>query len=79
MMKYAPLLTLIALTACADDGQPVVTSVNTMCISTTRYHATDAQVSAFKADQTTWESLVNWLAGFNKVRDAECLKPVPGP
>lgn len=74
-MKYAALLTMATLTACANDKQIVVTSVNTLCVSTTRYHATEAQAAALKADRALWESLVDWLASFNKVRDAECLSP----
>lgn len=77
MRTCAALLTTIALTACADRA-PLVTAVDTLCVSTSRYHATEAQVAAFKADQTTWEPLVDWLAAFNKVRDGQCLKPVAG-
>lgn len=84
MRKCAALLTTIALTACVsvalpgcDPAPPVVTAVDTLCTSTSRYRATDAQVAAFKADRTTWESLVDWLAGFNKVRDQQCLAPSP--
>lgn len=78
MKKCALLLILIALTGCAKP-ELVVTSVNTLCTSTTRYHATDEQVAAMKADRPLWQSLVDWLLGFDKVRDAECLKPAPGP
>lgn len=84
MPKYVGRLTKIALTACVslgvaacDPAPPVVASVDTLCTSTSRYRATDAQVAAFKADRTTWESLVDWLASFNKVRDDRCLKPSP--
>lgn len=84
MRKCAALLTTIALTACAslsvaacDPPPPVVTAVDTLCTSTSRYHATDSQVAAFKADRGLWESLVDWLAGFNKVRDGRCLQPSP--
>lgn len=78
MNKCAILLMISALTACGDKP-PVVHSVNTMCISTTRYHATEAQIAAFKADQTVWESLVDWLASFAKERDKQCLQPLPHP
>ncbi len=76
MKMCALLLTAIGLMGCAE--KPVIAAIDTLCDSTTRYHATDAQVAAFKADQSTWESLVNWLASFNKVRDGACLKPVAG-
>lgn len=74
-MKFAALLMTATLTACASDDRIVVTSVNTLCTSTTRYHATEAQAAALKADKALWEPLVSWLASFNKVRDAECLAP----
>lgn len=78
MMRFALLLTLTVLTGCVNSaGQPVVTSVNTLCTSTTRYHATDNQVAAMKQDQLLWQPLVDWLASFNKVRDAECLVSPP--
>lgn len=84
MTKYAALLTTIALTACVsvsllgcDPAPPVVSAVDTLCTSTSRYRATDAQVAAFKADRPLWETLVDWLAGFNKVRDRQCLAPSP--
>jgi hypothetical protein len=75
MKKCAALLTTIALTACAERGT-VVTTVDTLCIATTRYRATDAQVAAFKADRSLWEPLVDWLLAFDKQRDKACLKPM---
>ena len=79
MRKCAALLTTIALTACAEAGPPLVTTVDTLCVVTTRYRATDGQVAAFKADRGLWEPLVDWLAGFNRERDNRCLKPQEGP
>lgn len=76
MLKFAALLTASALTGCASA--PVIATVDTLCDSTSRYHATEAQVAAFKADRALWEPLVDWLAGFNKVRDGRCLKPQAG-
>jgi hypothetical protein len=73
----AALLTTIALTACAD--RPVVTTVDTLCLVTTRYRASDAQVAAFKADRGLWEPLVDWRAAFNKERDKRCRRPAEGP
>ena len=77
MKKCTALLTTIALTACADRA-PIVATVDTLCIVTTRYHATDGQVAAFKADRALWEPLVDWLLAFNKERDKRCLQPVAG-
>ncbi len=75
MKRCAALLTTIALTACAD--RPVVTTIDTLCIVTSRYHATEAQIAAFRADRPLWEPLVDWLAGFNRERDKRCLQPEP--
>lgn len=77
MKTCTALLTTIALTACADRA-PVVASVDTLCVVTTRYHATDAQVAAFKADRALWEPLVDWLLAFARERDKRCLQPVAG-
>jgi len=73
MKKCAALLMAIALTACAD--KPVVVAVDTLCASTSRPQITEAQRAAFRADQALWEPLVDWLAGFIKVRDGACLRP----
>jgi len=78
MKKCTVLLTTIALTACAERG-PLVATADTLCIVTTRYHATDAQVAVFKADRGLWEPLVDWMLAFNKERDKRCLVPVAGP
>ena len=77
MKKCTALLTTIALTACAERA-PVVATVDTLCIVTTRYHASDPQVAAFKADRALWEPLVDWLLAVNKERDKRCLEPVAG-
>ena len=77
MKKCAALLMALALTACAD--KPVVVAVDTLCVSTSRPVITEAQRAAFKADQDLWEPLVDWLAGFLKVRDGACLRPKEGP
>jgi len=78
MKKCTALLTTIALTACADRA-PLVATVDTLCIVTTRYRATDAQVAAFKTDRGLWGPLVDWMLGFNKERDKRCLAPVAAP
>ena len=76
MRKCAALLMTIASTACAD--RPVIATVDTLCVVTTRYRASDAQVEAFKADRALWEPLVDWLASFNRERDRRCLQPGKG-
>lgn len=63
-------ISLIALANCAP--QPVVTAVDTLCTSTSRYHSTDAQRKAFAADEALWRPLYEWLAAFNDVRDQRC-------
>ncbi len=65
------------LSACS--GPPVVTAVDSLCVSTSRPAITEAQRAAFKSDQALWEPLVNWLASFLRVRDGACLKPKEGP
>jgi hypothetical protein len=77
MKKCSALLMTIALTACAESA-PVMATVDTLCVLTTRYHATDGQVAAFKAERALWEPLVDWLLAFNKERDKRCLQPVAG-
>lgn len=77
MRTCAVLLTMSVLTACADK-QVVVSTIDTLCTVTTRYHASEAQVAAFRADKPLWEPLVDWLLGFNKERDKRCLAPGPG-
>jgi hypothetical protein len=77
MKKCAALLTTIALTACADR-MPLVATVDTLCTVTTRYHATDGQIAAFKAERALWEPLVDWLLAFDRERDGRCLEPVGG-
>lgn len=67
---------VVVLAGCAD--KPVVVAVSELCVSTSRYHATEQQVIVFKADQALWQPLVDWLASFNRVRDETCLKPVAG-
>lgn len=75
-LALAVVFALVVLAGCKDA--PLVTAVDTLCVSTSRPSITDAQRAAFKADQATWEGLVDWLASFIKVRDAECLKPAQG-
>ena len=69
-------LAIMLLAGCAST--PVVTAVDTICVSTSRPVITEAQRAAFRADQATWETLVDWLAGFLKVRDGACLESVSG-
>jgi hypothetical protein len=77
MRKWCALLMMTVLTACADT--PVIATVDTLCTVTTRYHATDDQTAAFKANRALWEPLVNWLFAFNKERDKRCLQPAAVP
>ncbi len=72
----AAVLAILFLSGCAD--KPVVVAVDTLCVSTSRPVITEAQRAAFRADQALWEPLVDWLAGFLKVRDGACLKPAAG-
>jgi hypothetical protein len=73
----AAALAIMLLAGCAST--PVVTAVDSMCVATSRPSITEAQRAAFRADQATWEPLVDWLASFIKVRDGACLKTIAGP
>jgi len=67
------LLTLssIPLGSCAAKP-PVTVAVDLLCTETARYHTTDQQRAAAKADPATWFSLFQWLASFDAVRDKRC-------
>lgn len=78
LMQIASTIFVSFLVAACDPPRIVVSHVNTFCTSVDRYHATQAQRDAFKADPPLWESMVNWLAGVDKTWDDECLKPAPG-
>jgi len=86
MRKFYRLLTMSVLTAlsslvaaCGDKPPVVISSVDTLCVVTTRPPISEVNRNAFKSDQTAWEPLVNWLAGFIKERDKRCLQPQPYP
>ncbi len=44
MKKCTALLTTIVLTACADHA-PIVATVDTLCLVTTRHHATSSPIA----------------------------------
>jgi hypothetical protein len=66
-----PMLSSIALASCSP-APPVVTAVDLGCTWTSRYHTTDQQVAAEKADPGTWYPLFQWLASFDIERDKRC-------
>lgn len=69
------LIIVALLSACGQTAQPLpptVTAVDTFCTRVSRFHATDAQRAAMKANRATWESLVNWLGGINEQWDQHC-------
>ena len=74
-MKNSALLLLtlssIPLVSCAEKP-PVTVAVDLLCTETTRYHTTDQQRAAAKADPSTWFSLFQWLSSFDAVRDKRC-------
>jgi hypothetical protein len=47
-------------------------AVDLLCTETTRFHTTDEQRAAAKADPATWFTLFQWLASFDAVRDKRC-------
>lgn len=77
LLRGAAAIAILFLAGCAST--PIVTAVDTLCVSTSRPPITEAQRAAFRADQATWEPLVDWLASFIKVRDKTCLAPKAGP
>jgi hypothetical protein len=73
MRKFALLLLTLSLTLLASCAEkPPVIAVDLLCTETTRYHTTDLQRAAAKADPSTWFSLFQWLASFDAVRDKRC-------
>lgn len=79
MRKYALLLLTLSSTALASalcagcaKPQPVTVAVDLLCTETTRFHTTDEQRAAAKADPAIWLSLFQWLASFDAVRDKRC-------
>jgi hypothetical protein len=61
-----------ALCASCAEKPPATVAVDLLCTETTRYHTTDHQRAAAKADPSTWFSLFQWLASFDAVRDKRC-------
>lgn len=72
----AAIASIALLAACSHT--PVVTSVETFCHRVERFHATEAEREALKANSTALERLIRWVAGINAQWDANCLKPVAG-
>ena len=82
MRKFAHLLLMLSsialanapvfLVAACAEKPPVTVAVDLLCTETTRYHTTDAQRTAVKADPATWFALFQWLASFDTVRDKRC-------
>lgn len=75
MRMFVLCLSALVLMSCAsDDAPPVNVAVNTLCTSTTAAPPTTPKMRAtYKADPDTWEPLVTWLLGFQRVRDKNCL------
>ena len=75
MRRFALILLMLSSTALASacsKPPPVAVAVDLMCTETVRYHTTDAQRAAVKADPATWFSLFQWLASFDTIRDKRC-------
>ena len=73
MRLFALSLSMALLTACADRVS-VVTSVDTFCTRVERYHATDDERAALKANSGALERFIRWAAGINAQYDAHCLR-----
>lgn len=68
-----------ALLVGACGERIVVTAAETFCTRVDRFHATDTEREALKANAGPLERLIRWVAGINKQWDDNCLKPVAGP
>jgi hypothetical protein len=68
---------MLSLTACGEHV--VVTSVDTFCTRVERYHATDDERAALKANSGPLERFIRWAAGINAQYDKHCLKPSGTP
>jgi hypothetical protein len=68
---------MLSLTAC-DKPMAVVTSVDTFCTRVERYHATEGERTALKANSAPLERLIRWIAGINEQYDKHCLQPAKG-
>jgi len=78
-----PLATLavagsVLLAGCGDKPVVVNTVSDTFCQRVERFHATEAERAALKANSGPLERLIRWVAGINGQWDAECLKPAKG-
>lgn len=77
MRLFATSLLIASLTGCANPPV-VVTSVDTFCTRVERYHATEAERAALKANSGPLERFIRWAAGINSQYDAHCLQPAKG-
>jgi high-affinity nickel permease len=77
MRRFALSLLMLSLTAC--DEHVVVTSVDTFCTRVERYHATEEERAALKANSGLLERFIRWAAGINEQYDKHCLKPSGTP
>lgn len=75
MKRFATSLLMLSLTACGSGPIAVVTSVDTFCTRVERFHATDAERAALKANEGTLERPIRWMAGINQQYDDHCLQP----
>lgn len=73
----AAIAILLALSAC-DKPVVVNTVSDTFCTRVERFHATQAETDALKANSGPLERFIRWAAGINKQWDDECLKPAKG-
>ena len=73
----AAIAILLSLTAC-DKPVVVNTVSDTFCTRVERFHATDAERAALKANAGPLERVIRWVAGINAQWDEQCLKPAKG-
>lgn len=77
MRLFATSLLIASLTAC-DKPVVVNTVSDTFCTRVERFHATDAERAALKANSGPLERVIRWVAGINAQWDEQCLRPAKG-
>jgi len=77
-LRLAAALCILLLTACGDKPVVVNTVSDTFCTRVERFHATEAERAALKANSGPLERVIRWVAGINAQWDEQCLRPAKG-
>ena len=74
MQKARLVLVASLMLGACDKPVAVISSVDTFCTRVERYHATDDERAALKANSGALERFIRWAAGINAQYDAHCLR-----